>query len=58
MPFADPIYGNMHRSEPGKKVRVLYAGRLHPEKGIYTILEMMHQYRMNALDVEMSIVMA
>lgn len=58
MPFADPIFGNVRRSQPGKKVRVLYAGRLHPEKGIYTILEMMHQYEMNILDVQMSIVMA
>lgn len=58
MPFADPVYGNVHRSKPGKKVRVLYAGRLHPEKGIYTILEMMHQYEMGVLDVHMSIVMA
>ena len=58
MPFADPIYGSMQRSKPGKKVRVLYAGRLHPEKGIYTILEMMHLYEMKVLDVQMSIVMA
>lgn len=58
MPFADPVYGNVRRSKPGKKVNVLYAGRLHPEKGIYTILEMMHQYEMGILDVHMSIVMA
>lgn len=58
MPFADPIYGNVRRSKSGKKIRVLYAGRLHPEKGIYTILEMMHQYEMNILGVHMSIVMA
>lgn len=58
MPFADPIFGNARRSKPSKKVRVLYAGRLHPEKGIYTILEMMHQYEMNILNVNMSIVMA
>lgn len=58
MPFADPLYGNVRRSKPGKKVRVLYAGRLHPEKGIYTIFEMMHQYEMGILDVQMSIVMA
>lgn len=58
MPFADPVYGNVQRSKPGKKVNVLYAGRLHPEKGIYTILEMMHQYEMGILDVHMSIVMA
>lgn len=58
MPFADPIYGNTQRSKPGKRVRVLYAGRLHPEKGIYTVLEMMHQYEMEILDVSMSVVMA
>ncbi len=58
MPFADPIYGNTQRSKPGKRVRVLYAGRLHPEKGIYTVLEMMHQYEMGILDVSMSVVMA
>lgn len=58
MPFADPVYGNVRRSKPGKKVRVLYAGRLHPEKGIYTILETMHQYEMGILDVHMSIIMA
>ncbi|HEU4966459.1 MAG TPA: glycosyltransferase [Candidatus Saccharimonadales bacterium] len=58
MPFADPVYGNVHRSKPGKKLRVLYAGRLHPEKGIYTILEMMHLYEMKTLGVHMSIVMA
>lgn len=58
MPFADPIYGSSLRSKPGKKVRVLYAGRLHPEKGIYTILEMMHSYEMSILNVTMSVVMA
>jgi len=57
-PFADPVFGSTRRSKPGKKVRVLYAGRLHPEKGIYTILEMMHQYEMKILDVNMSILMA
>lgn len=58
MPFADPVYGNVRRPKPGRKISVLYAGRLHPEKGIYTILEMMHQYEMKLLDVHMSIVMA
>jgi D-inositol-3-phosphate glycosyltransferase len=58
LPFADPVYGHVQRSKPGKRVRVLYAGRLHPEKGIYTILEMMQQYEMGVLNVHMSIVMA
>lgn len=43
MPFADPIFSNVARSKPAKKTRILFAGRLHPDKGIYTLLEMMHQ---------------
>lgn len=43
LPFADPIFSNVTRPKSPKKMRVLFAGRLHPEKGIYTILEMMHQ---------------
>ncbi|AHB41947.1 hypothetical protein RAAC3_TM7C00001G0074 [Candidatus Saccharibacteria bacterium RAAC3_TM7_1] len=58
MPFADPIFGNVKRSKPSKNIRVLYAGRLHPEKGIYTVLEMMHEYEMNQLEATMTIVMA
>lgn len=58
MPFADPIFGNAKRSKPSKKIRVLYAGRLHPEKGIYTILEMMHEYEMEQIEASMTIVMA
>jgi glycosyltransferase involved in cell wall biosynthesis len=58
MPFADPVFSYAKRSTARTKVRVLYAGRLHPEKGIYTILEMMHAFEMKQLDVSMSIVMA
>lgn len=43
LPFADPIFSNVKRPKATKKMRILFAGRLHPEKGIYTILEMMHQ---------------
>ena len=42
-PFAEPCFAECAR--PGKDsavVRVLYAGRLSPEKGIYTFLEMLH----------------
>jgi D-inositol-3-phosphate glycosyltransferase len=46
LPFADPIFGNVTRAKPAKKTRILYAGRLHPEKGIYTVLEMMHEKEM------------
>jgi D-inositol-3-phosphate glycosyltransferase len=42
-PFAEPSFAAQPRPdrEVGK-VRVLYAGRLSPEKGIYTLLETLH----------------
>jgi glycosyltransferase involved in cell wall biosynthesis len=58
LPFADPIFGNVTRSAPSKRMRILFAGRLHPEKGIYTILEMMHQKDMRSSDFSTSIVEA
>ena len=42
-PFAEPGFATQPR--PGReagKTRVLFAGRLSPEKGIYTLLEMLH----------------
>lgn len=58
LPFADPIFSNVTRSRAAKKIRILFAGRLHPEKGIYTILEMMHQKDMRSQDFNTSIVEA
>lgn len=58
LPFADPIFGNVKRSAPARKTRILYAGRLHPEKGIYTILEMMHQKEMQHNGFKMNLVVA
>lgn len=42
-PFAEPVFGAQPRpaSDP-LKTRILYAGRLSPEKGIYTLLAMLH----------------
>ena len=42
-PFAEPAFAVEPRPEPieGRR-RVLYAGRLSPEKGIYTLLSMLH----------------
>lgn len=42
-PFAEPVFAVVPRPapEPGRQ-RVLYAGRLSPEKGIYTFLSMLH----------------
>ncbi|MBH1980381.1 glycosyltransferase family 4 protein [Candidatus Saccharibacteria bacterium] len=58
MPFADPAFGSVKRADATEKTRVLYAGRLHPEKGIYTILEMLHYREIKRLNMEMTIVMA
>jgi len=58
LPFADPIFGSVVRSKPSKKVRILFAGRLHPDKGIYTILEMMHQDDMQKGKYNMSFLTA
>lgn len=58
MPFADPIFGSATRHKPARKTRILFAGRLHPEKGIYTLLEMMHQKDMQHNGFTTSIVTA
>lgn len=58
LPFADPIFGNARRAQPTKKTRILFAGRLHPEKGIYTVLEMMHENVMRKNGHRVSIVTA
>lgn len=58
LPFSDPIFGSVTRSKATKNSRIIYAGRLHPEKGIYTILEMMHDKEMQNNGYKMSIVVA
>lgn len=58
LPFADPIFGTVKRGKPAKATRILYAGRLHPEKGIYTLLETMHESPMQQKNRIVSIVLA
>jgi D-inositol-3-phosphate glycosyltransferase len=42
-PFAEPCFGAQARTaSPTDEIRILYAGRLSPEKGIYTFLAMLH----------------
>lgn len=42
-PFAESCFGaQARRAGEGAEVRILYAGRLSPEKGIYTFLAMLH----------------
>ncbi len=58
LPFADPVFGGVKRPSESSSTRILFAGRLHPEKGIYTILEMMHQKDMQGADYRASILKA
>lgn len=58
LPFADPVFGNTLRAKPAKKTRITFAGRLHIHKGIYTMLEMMHEHAMRNNGYSTSIVMA
>lgn len=42
-PFAEPCFASQAREGgPPGKTRVLFAGRLSPEKGVYTLLETLH----------------
>lgn len=42
-PFAEPVFATgLRPPAPDGVTRVLYAGRLTPEKGIYTLLSMLH----------------
>lgn len=42
-PFAEPCFGAQARAAGDtEEIRILYAGRLSPEKGIYTFLAMLH----------------
>ncbi|GAA0636660.1 hypothetical protein GCM10009547_46210 [Sporichthya brevicatena] len=41
-PFAEPCFARQPRTPTTRATRVLYAGRLSPEKGIYTLLAMLH----------------
>ena len=42
-PFAEPCFADQRRPDrPAGATRVLFAGRLSPEKGVYTLLETLH----------------
>lgn len=45
LPFADPVFGSIKRFSATKKTRMVFAGRLHPDKGIYTLMETLHQLK-------------
>jgi glycosyltransferase involved in cell wall biosynthesis len=53
-PFADRAFAAVKRPKyHGRKLRVLFSGRLHPDKGIYTLLAAIHM--MNKMGLNVSI---
>ncbi len=57
-PFAEPCFSTQPRTVGSPMaIRILYAGRLSPEKGIYTLLEALHSEvidDLNALGVDVT----
>lgn len=54
-PFADPMFSSIERPQKtNDKVRILFAGRLTPDKGIYTLLASLHMPEMLDLDYELT----
>lgn len=50
-PFAEDCFGQVERPDlPGDKINVLFAGRLTPDKGIYTLLAALHMESLAGLD--------
>jgi len=50
-PFADDAFAAVQRSsEPHKSLKILFAGRLTADKGIYTLLAALHMSAMRELD--------
>jgi D-inositol-3-phosphate glycosyltransferase len=54
-PFADPVFSTIRVPQrTAKKVRILFAGRLTPDKGVYTLMAALHFNVMRELDFELT----
>lgn len=54
-PSADRVFSQVQRTKrTGQKVRILFAGRLTPDKGIYTLLASLHMPEMMDMDYELT----
>lgn len=54
-PFADQAFAAVKRPKHlGRKTRVLFSGRLHPDKGIYTLLASLHIMHKMGLNIELT----
>lgn len=55
-PFAEDCFRNVKRpARHGTKTKVLFAGRLLPDKGIYTLLAALHMDALRGLDYEITV---
>jgi D-inositol-3-phosphate glycosyltransferase len=59
-PFAEPVFGKVTRPDArgSSKTRILFAGRLTPDKGIFTLLSSLHLSGMHNLDYELTVTTA
>jgi glycosyltransferase involved in cell wall biosynthesis len=57
-PFACPEFGKVKRTKRNDKTRILFAGRLHPEKGIFTILQFLEQINLSDSQYKFNVVAA
>lgn len=54
-PFADKAFDTVVRPKRrGKKLRILFAGRLTPDKGVYTLMASLHFKMLRELDFELT----
>lgn len=54
-PFAEKYFGQAKRPvRTDNKIRILFAGRLMADKGIYTLLAALHMQHMRGLDLEIT----
>jgi D-inositol-3-phosphate glycosyltransferase len=57
-PFAEPAFAVQARADHSGPTRVLYAGRLAPEKGIFTLLSMLHTDLFESLEMSVTVTRA
>lgn len=55
-PFADPVFREVQREifDPSEPTRILFAGRLSADKGIYTLLAALHMESLQNLDLQIT----
>jgi glycosyltransferase involved in cell wall biosynthesis len=53
-PFAENNFRGVKRPAHGTKTKILFAGRLTPDKGIYTLLASLHMDKMQDLEYELT----